>query len=236
MPSSSAHREPDEGSTTEGAIERFAAGVAHEARNQIFALSATLDALEARFSSALEHPPHFEVMREELARLTTLMRHMAELGQANPPLLGVGRIADAVLDAMNRVQGVAASKRVELRFQAGEASEARARFDHEHLSRALARFLEHAIRRGSADGVVELALEATSERASLTIDDSGPRLEPAQLARLFEPFYSPGRVMRGLELTLARRSIHEQGASISAESRGNSGLRLTISLPSASNE
>ncbi len=210
------------------AVESFAAGVAHEARNQIFALSATLDALEARFSAELAEPPHFAVMREELARLTALMSHLAELGRPNAPLLGVGSAKEAALDALGRAEPLAQSKRITLEFN-GE--DAHARFDHEHLSRALWRLTEYAVRRSPAESTVSLALEAKGTQVLLTLSDRGPRLESSQLARLFEPFFSPGRVSRGLELVLAVRSIRDQGGSVHVENAELVGIRTSISLP-----
>jgi len=230
MHSSKAHPELASASAPERALERFAAGVAHEARNQIFALSATLDALEARFSRALEHPPHFEVMREELARLTTLMRHLAELGQPNAPLLGVGRVGEVVLDAVSRVQPLARGRSIAL---AVRTDEARANLDHEQLSRALVRLLEFSIRRSPVSGVIEIALVPDGGLARLTVVDRGPCLEVLQLERLFEPFLSLDGAQRGLELTLARRTITDHGGSVAVENRESGGVSWTISLPLA---
>lgn len=230
MHSSRKLRELEE-APAQDALESLAAGVAHEARNQIFALSSTLEALEARFTGEVEELPYFTIMREELARLTRLMGHLAELGRPIAPLLGLGRVDEAVLDAISRAQALAEQTGVTLVF---ESREARARFDHEHLTRALVRLIEHAFRRSPGGSSLALSLETAGTDVTLALCDRGPRLERAQLARFFEPFFSPGRGPRGLELALARRSILDQGGRVHVENGELTGVCVCVALPVAS--
>jgi len=65
------------------AMGALVAGVAHEVRNPIFAISSTLDAFEARFGNTGELEKYFPVLRREVERLGHLMRDLLDYGR--PP-------------------------------------------------------------------------------------------------------------------------------------------------------
>jgi signal transduction histidine kinase len=215
------------------ALASFAAGVAHEARNQIFAVTATLDALEARFKESSERPPHFGVMREDLQRLTTLMHGLAEFGHPSAPVLAFGQIKAAALDALSATRPSAERKKVELHSEL-EDERATAWFDRERLSLALRNLLEHAVRRSPEAEPVKLTIsrgDGEEGLVTVTIVDNGPALGSAHLERFFEPFFSPNRAARGLDLALAKRIIEQHGGSLRAQNRGALGLRLEVLVP-----
>jgi signal transduction histidine kinase len=215
------------------ALAGFAAGVAHEARNQIFAVTATLDAFEARFSEAAERPPHLGVMREDLQRLTALMRSLAEFGQPSAPVLAFGHVGDAVSDALVAARPSAERKQLELVAKLGDPR-ATAFFDRTRLSLGLRSLIEHAIRRSPEASTIELSVtRGPGEEGLVTvaIEDQGPELERAHLDRIFEPFFSPNRAAKGLDLALAKRIVEQHGGSVQAKNRRGAGVLLALLIP-----
>jgi len=73
----------------------------------------------------------------------------------------------------------------------------------------------------------------------IRICDDGPGIEPAELARVFEPFYrvetSRSRESggTGLGLTISYGIVQEHGGSIHAENVAGGGATFTIELPAA---
>ncbi|WP_240047628.1 sensor histidine kinase [Sphingomonas panacisoli] len=108
------------------------------------------------------------------------------------------------------------------------------RGDPAALRRLFANLIENAIRYGDgaalgwsmADGIVRV-----------TIDDSGPGIDPAQAERLFEPFVrgDPSRNRdtggTGLGLAIVRSIARRHGGDAILTNRPEGGARATITLP-----
>jgi signal transduction histidine kinase len=69
------------------------------------------------------------------------------------------------------------------------------------------------------------------------VADQGPGVEPAERARLFEPFFR-GRLARegqvpgsGLGLALVRRIVEGHGGSVAVASPPGQGTTFTVTLP-----
>jgi signal transduction histidine kinase len=93
----------------------------------------------------------------------------------------------------------------------------------------------------SADAAqpVRVDLEERAGKATVTVRDSGPGIPPADLPRIFDPFYRVDRSRSrqtggyGLGLSLCKSIVAAHGGSIAVESTVGAGTTVTISFPSA---
>ncbi len=110
------------------------------------------------------------------------------------------------------------------------------RADAAQLERALANLLENA-RRYAGELPVSLHARRTGERVSVSVVDQGPGIAPAELERIFEPFYrgrsSTARSWTGsgLGLAIAKGFIEANGGTITVDSLPGQGTSFVISLP-----
>ena len=72
-------------------------------------------------------------------------------------------------------------------------------------------------------------------RVVVTVDDSGPGLEPGTLERVFQPFFTTRPEGIGMGLAICMSIIEAHCGSISAENRPEGGLRIRIELPATGN-
>ena len=67
----------------------------------------------------------------------------------------------------------------------------------------------------------------------LTVSDAGPGIDPANLARLFDAFFTTRRDGMGMGLSICRSIVEAHGGRISAANRDGGGASFHVSLPVA---
>jgi signal transduction histidine kinase len=106
------------------------------------------------------------------------------------------------------------------------------------LMRVVLNLLDNAAKYGPAEPGVRLRATHGAGRLTLEVTDAGEALDPADVARLFEPFFRARSTQRGattdglgLGLTLCRRVVEAHGGKITAESASGRGTTLRVTLP-----
>jgi signal transduction histidine kinase len=74
-------------------------------------------------------------------------------------------------------------------------------------------------------------MDRLEEEVHVSIQDTGKGIEPEDLDRIFEPFFSSRPEGTGLGLPIARRIAQAHGGDLSVESRGGTGTTVTVRLP-----
>lgn len=102
------------------------------------------------------------------------------------------------------------------------------------LKRCLGNLIENAVKYGRSARVV---IDDNDTRLEIRIRDQGPGLPPAELEKVFEPFYRvEGSRSRetggtGLGLTIARGIAEAHGGELSLRNREGGGLEAMLTLP-----
>ncbi len=116
------------------------------------------------------------------------------------------------------------------------------------LETVIENLVENAVSFSPQEGTVSVRLTRTGGWAELVVEDEGPGVDPANLPRIFERYFSqrePGRGMPedesahnqaeathfGIGLWIVRRNIEAFGGKVRAENRPAGGFRMTVALP-----
>ena len=81
------------------------------------------------------------------------------------------------------------------------------------------------------DRVLKVMSERQSSGVSITVEDSGVGVEPKNIERIFEPFYTTKSDGMGMGLSICRSIIEEHGGRLFATPGRLCGLAIQISLP-----
>ena len=209
------------------------AGAAHEARNPLFAISASLDALAARTSADASTAKLVAVMREPVARLGALMSDLLEYGRPidaakeRRSLVGVASKAIEVCRPEARKRDVS----IEL---TGEPAEGVVPMDEPRVVQVLQNVVQNAVEHSPRGGVVTVSVSAESRggRRGVRCDvrDEGAGFAAADLPRVFEPFYSRRSGGTGLGLSIVRRIVVQHGGEVTAANGPGGGGVVTLWL------
>jgi len=223
-------------SETMAEIGSIVAGVAHEVRNPLFSISATLDAFETRFRNVEGHERYLSVLRGEIVRLTGLMSDLLDFGRPSRPDFSACDFEEVVEAAVSACAPLARRKSVELHWPR-RAGVPAVLADRARVSQVLQNLIENAVHFSPAGGRVEVSLAASGSGAGRSIEcsvrDSGPGFEPADLPRLFEPFFTRRRGGTGLGLSIVKRIVYDHGGEVSAQNHPQGGAIVTVKLRAA---
>jgi signal transduction histidine kinase/CheY-like chemotaxis protein len=220
-------------SETMAEIGSIVAGVAHEVRNPLFSISATLDAFESRFRNIEGHERYLSVLRGEIVRLTGLMSDLLDFGRPSRPDFSECQVEEVVEAAVSACGALARRKSVEVSWPRLVAAPP-VLVDRARVSQVLQNLIENAVHFSPPGGRVEVALRTLDEGGEAFVEcsvrDSGPGFDPADLPRLFEPFFTRRRGGTGLGLSIVKRIVYDHGGDVSAENHAEGGAVVKVRL------
>ena len=218
---------------------QLTASIAHEVRQPI-AATATNAQAALRWLGA--GPPELEEVRQALDRIVRdanragdVIRRIRALIEKAPPRKDALAINEAILDVIALVHGEVLKNGVSVQTQLAKGLPC-IQGDRVQLQQVLLNLIINAIEamRGVSEGARDLLVsteEAESGGVLVAVRDSGPGLDPAQLERLFEAFYTTKPGGLGMGLSICRSIIEAHGGRLCAGANTPRGAVFQFTLP-----
>ena len=215
------------------------AAVAHEVRNPLFGITATLDAMRSRYRGTEGFERYFEVLRQELQRLKSVMSDLLDFGRPPAVDLRLEGIDGVLEEAVAQCAQLARERGVDVVVRPAPRV-VRVLMDRSRLIRLFRNLIENAIFHSSPGSTVDVEAQrpagggtARTRLVECRVLDRGSGFEADDLGRVFEPFFTRRREGIGLGLAIARRIAEDHGGRISARNRsdGGGGAELLVELP-----
>ena len=173
---------------------------------------------------------------DTLARLVDQFGDLATLQSLHNmhPAAQMTLLSDAYIDAMSNLQDLAAEKSLQVAAGLGGVRVAW----HPAAVRVIVTNLLHNAFLYTPDcGTVQISATADVQGTVLTVDDSGPGIDPTQRAAAFERFERLGRdtgTGAGLGLSLVREAAALHGSTVMLAQSPLGGLRVQVHMPDSS--
>jgi signal transduction histidine kinase len=235
------HRHLRETRRLEAEIERrerlstlggMAAGVAHEIRNPLNAVSMGLQRLRGEFETAQddEYRRLLDLIQGEVRRLNGIVEEFLSLARPLTLDLRATAVADLVAEVTGLVEAEATGAGVKIE-RGLPADLPPVRADRDRLKQVLLNLSLNALEAMPGGGTLRLAASAARQALTITVSDTGTGIAPEMRGRLFEPYVTSKARGVGLGLAIARRIVEAHGGRITAESEPGQGTRFRIALP-----
>lgn len=217
-------------------LGHLASGIAHEIRNPLNTIALAVDYLRRRFlpsepEDRREFEETAESLREEIARLNSLISNFLTYGKPmrlNPAAFGVADLARSVAKELQPE-----ADRRDIRIQvSGEGAEITA--DRDLLKAAFLNVALNAVQMMPAGGILRIEVLGEGEEVRVRFDDTGPGIDAAHLAKIFEPYFSTRDAGVGLGLAMTRKIVNDHGGDLTASNLPTGGSRFEFVLPRTS--
>jgi len=218
---------------TLSAMGTLVAGVAHEVRNPLFGISATLDA----FHEEMSQPGYAEcgaTLRQEVNRLVHLMQELLEYGKPAALSIERGDVSEVVEEAVESRRSAADAAQVEIR-NATAADMPALLMDPSRLRQVFENLIDNAIQHSDPGMAVHIDCNvvdhAGRQWVECRVEDEGPGFAPQDFDRVFEPFFSQREGGTGLGLSIVQRIVEEHSGRVVAANRPEGGGSIRVLLP-----
>jgi two-component system sensor histidine kinase KdpD len=212
--------------------------VSHDLRTPLTAITAAGEAIGSPTLSPEERADMAAVIQEEARRLSRLVDNLLDLSRLEAGAAEPRREWTSVEDLIRTAVGELAVRPDDFSLSIDRELPL-VRVDPVQMERAFVNVLENA-RRHSGGHPVSVRARAVrgrvGERVIVRVVDRGPGIPPAQLERVFQPFYRAGTVAgghrgSGLGLAIARGFTEASSGTLHVESLPGQGASFVFELP-----
>jgi signal transduction histidine kinase len=220
------------------ALGQLAAGVAHEIRNPLNAISMASQRLKRDFTPADEEKGReFQllsgVIRDEIRRLNGIIEEFLSFSKTRRLELRNYPVTEVLQKIINLIREEASSKDITINTE-GFDPPVIFPMDMDKLQQALLNFFKNAMESITGGGEITIAVHRKDKsHVVISIADTGCGIGPDEMEQIFNPEYTTKEKGLGLGLALAHEIIRGHGGEIRIFSTPQVGTTIEIMLPTA---
>jgi len=211
----------------------MAAGVAHEIRNPLNAISIAAQRLKHEFEPTEEKNDYDHLAKnilDESARLNDILTRFLELTKTRAAEYEPIDLAEPIKKAIESVSDEASRHNVSIDYPTHD--EIKIRGAVEKMQQVFINLLKNSIQAMPGGGNVIIAVNTTEDKTvEIMISDTGPGFPPEVLPKIFQPYFTTKADGSGLGLALAYKTVTDYGGRISAFNSPAAGAVIKITLP-----
>jgi signal transduction histidine kinase len=237
------------------ALGRLTAGVAHEVKNPLNAMTIHLELLRQKLGggggtsrrrattegAGAEPPPpdmenaleHVRIISAEIQRLDQVMQGLLKFARSEdlkPQAISLSALVDEVVGVI-RPECEAAKVAVVV---AGVDRVPPITGDPTMLRQALLNLALNARQAMPNGGTLRIAAAARARGVEISVEDTGVGIKPEHLGRIFDLYFTTREKGSGIGLSMVYRTVHLHDGEIEVESTEGRGTTFRILLPQAS--
>ncbi len=213
-------------------LGQLSAGLAHEIRNPLGSIQGAVEILSEGVSGEDPKAEFAQIAKREVANLHKLVGDILRFSKPAPPL-PIPSDVQEIIEASCRLCADQARRQGTEIVILGEPPARTILVDPEQIKQVLLNILLNAIQAQPAGGRVVIRSFAEMGESVISVEDSGPGIEPENLDRIFDPFFTTKREGTGLGLSISYQLVRNNGGRIRITSSPGHGACFLVSFPLA---
>ena len=214
-------------------VGRLTAGVAHEMKNPLNAMTIHLELLKQKLAAGKSASQHVEIIEQEIRRLDERIQGFLKFVRPDEAKFGPVAIAPLVSSVLDAVQPEAHRAGVSISrgctdgglLVAGDAA---------HLRDMFLNLAQNAVQAMPKGGRLSIDCAAQpNQRIRVRVEDTGVGIAPENLTKIFELYYTTKERGTGVGLSMVYRTVQIHNGEIDVESTLGVGTTFIVVLPAA---
>ncbi|RMH36824.1 MAG: PAS domain S-box protein [Nitrospirae bacterium] len=216
-------------------LGQVAAGIAHEIRNPLVGIGSTASLLIEDMPENDPRLPDLQIILRETQRLDRIVSQIVEYARPRELTCTPISLSELIEETIAILKDLIVQKVLHMELTVDPHSPP-IQADRDQLKQVLLNAIHNAIDAVPDGGRIAIRVKGEShgerEGALIEIEDTGKGISPADLPRIFEPFFTSGkRRGTGLGLAISRNIIEAHGGEIHIRSEIGVGTIMTVWLP-----
>jgi two-component system, sporulation sensor kinase E len=214
------------------AMGELTAGVAHEVRNPLGVIRASVQLLEDAKGDPSRTHEAAEVIKQEIDRLDRVIKALLDFGRPSKPTLVHTDLNEVLQDIVLFTNRFAKQSDVHI-IEKLDPDLPLVHGDPDQLKQVFLNLVTNAVQAmDKIGGTITIETRGAGEYVEISVSDTGPGIAMVDLPKVFDPFFTKRAEGTGLGLTIVHRIIDEHEGHIEVES-GPGGTVFNVTLPAA---
>src|SRR5687767_10892397 len=214
-------------------VGRLTAGVAHEMKNPLNAMTIHLELLKQKLSAGRPAGEHIEIIAQEIRRLDERIQGFLKFVRPDEAKFGpvaISSLLSSVLDAVSPEAQRAGVSITRGCTDGGLLVEG----DAAQLRDVFVNLAQNAIQAMPRGGRLTISCApVANHRVRVRVEDTGVGIAPENLTKIFELYYTTKERGTGVGLSMVFRTIQIHNGEIDVESTVGVGTTFIVVLPAA---
>ena len=217
-------------------LGQLAASIAHEVNNPLSGVLVYTQLLNKKITNdTLQKDTaqnYLTKMESELNRSTKLIRNLLDFARQSPPALRETDINDVVTRSLELVVNSAQLKQIKI-IQELAPGLPKFKADPDQLQQVCINLILNAVQAMTDGGTLTLRTAFEKGQIKLEVQDTGSGISPENMKKLFTPFFTTKKEVKGVGLGLAVSYgiVQRHNGKILVESKEREGTTFSIFLP-----
>jgi two-component system, NtrC family, sensor histidine kinase PilS len=218
-------------------LGRFSAGLAHEIRNPLAAMSGCIELLsqDDQLKQNIENFRMIQIIQRESDRLSNLVKDFLNYARPKPPDLDMVRLGTLV---ESTVDAIRMGMETQVSFDLQITEDIPAFVDRHHMEQVIWNLIRNAVEALTGDEAPDnpciwVWVGRDRGKALLKIEDNGPGIPDEHRGKIFEPFYTTKASGTGLGMAWVYQILRAQNGTIHIKKSTHDGAAMWLRMPLA---
>lgn len=212
------------------ALGHLVSGIAHELRNPLSIMRATVQLMEEEIEKPEEINQYTGIIIEQADRQNRIIQELLDFAKPSPPQLGPVDLNQLLDSVLTFTRAYLKNSNIELQVDK-EKGLPKVLADGEKIKQVIINLIINGAQAMTEGGRLEIETRSDGNKAVIQFTDTGEGIAEENLENIFNPFFTTRDTGTGLGLAISHQIIKMHGGTIEVKSKIGEGTTFIVAIP-----